>query len=94
MARTAGTVLTARMAGTVSTVAMASMASTESDDPAGLLPDEVALEELGYSPQMIERIMAIRAAEPQPEPFPTPLKPVIRTFTRDAAGNPVITRTA
>jgi len=33
---------------------------------AGLLPDEFALEELGYSQQQIERIRAMRAAAPAP----------------------------
>lgn len=44
---------------------------------AGLLPDEVAWEELGYSPQQIERMKALREAEKaaQPEatnPIPAP----------------------
>lgn len=39
---------------------------------AGLLPDEFALEELGYSQQQIARIAELKAAEP-PEPAPEPV---------------------
>ena len=37
---------------------------------AGLIPDRFALEEIGYSAQQIERIMAMKAAEPPAPPAP------------------------
>jgi len=68
---------------------------------AGLLPDELAMEELGYSPQQIERAAAIKAAKAFEVAsrvaairLAEPTAPVIRTFGRDSAGNPIITRSA
>jgi hypothetical protein len=68
---------------------------------AGLLPDELAMEELGYSPQQIERARALKLAKaakvasgaPQIT-LDQPTAPVIRSFGRDARGNPIITRSA
>ena len=58
----------------------------------GLIPDEFAMEELGYSPQQIQRILDMREQErlenPEPpappptEPPPLALVPPVPTVTR------------
>jgi hypothetical protein len=68
---------------------------------AGLLPDEFALSELGYSSQQIERIGEMKAAAKEAEaavkaatpPEPTP-PAMMTTIGTDAQGNTVVRRSA
>jgi hypothetical protein len=61
---------------------------------AGLLPDEIALEALGYSPQQIARIATLNKAKAQPVATATAPAERVTTIGTDEQGNTVIRRSA